>query len=402
MLMVVFKDLKPLQISEFLILGLSVALLPYSWVLTIYAMCLLAINTLARIAVERKVGNPMLSKWGVWCMWLMIAFFLYHIVSLLYTENMEVARELIIRRLPLIVFPLCCLAVDMSYLSRNRVRMLMWLFTAALVVKFFVRLVFVIATCHKLVLSSTFDPVHHTYMAMYLMFAMGFLYSEWFTHRGEMSKALLVSTYVSMLVVAAYIFFVMSRTGVLGLALMFLAVVAHQLFVVKNIKFGLLVFVAGLLLGGSVFLLLPDGNRRVTNTLEELSEGNTSDARYYIMGSSVKAIKENMPLGVGIGDGRDVLGKVYEDSGEEFAIKAQYNSHNIYLDVLLTLGIPGLLLLLSLLTVSVVYALRQRDIVLLSLLFALAFSGLFEAVLNRQMGLLFAGMFWMILIPSRS
>ena len=43
-----------------------------------------------------------------------------------------------------------------------------------------------------------------------------------------------------------------------------------------------------------------------------------------------------------------------------------------------------MLLLLSLLTVSVVYALRQRDIVLLSVLFALAFSGLFEAVLNRR------------------
>jgi hypothetical protein len=36
----------------------------------------------------------------------------------------------------------------------------------------------------------------------------------------------------------------------------------------------------------------------------------------------------------------------------------------------------------------------------MSLLFSFAFSGLFEALLNRQMGIMFLGLFWLILMAS--
>ena len=114
----------------------------------------------------------------------------------------------------------------------------------------------------------------------------------------------------------------------------------------------------------------------------------------------MKAIGENGALGVGIGDKDDVLGEIYEESGKEYAIKAQYNSHNIYLDAMLTMGIPGIVLLLLLLGVTAAIAWKQREFVLLSLLFSFAFCGLFEALLNRQMGIMFLGLFWMILISS--
>jgi hypothetical protein len=39
---------------------------------------------------------------------------------------------------------------------------------------------------------------------------------------------------------------------------------------------------------------------------------------------------------------------------------------------------------------------------MLSLLFSITFSGLFEAVLNRQMGVVFMGLFWFVLLSGSS
>ena len=131
-----------------------------------------------------------------------------------------------------------------------------------------------------------------------------------------------------------------------------------------------------------------------------MNEGDTSDARYLIFGSSMKAISENGAFGVGLGDKNDVLDEVYEETGNEHAVEAQYNSHNIYLDSMLTMGVPGLVLLLALLGVPAFMAWRRRDFIAMSLLFSFAFSGLFEALLNRQMGIMFLGLFWLILTAS--
>ena len=57
-------------------------------------------------------------------------------------------------------------------------------------------------------------------------------------------------------------------------------------------------------------------------------------------------------------------------------------------------------LLLALLGVPAFMAWRRRDFIAMSLLFSFAFSGLFEALLNRQMGIMFLGLFWLILMAS--
>lgn len=155
-----------------------------------------------------------------------------------------------------------------------------------------------------------------------------------------------------------------------------------------------------LIVGTGVFFLLPESARRMTQTLEEVSSGDTSDARFYIMKSSLKAIGESLPFGVGIGDKNEALAAVYEETGDDYANRAQWNSHNIYLDSLLTTGIPGLLLLLALLAVPSVEAVRQRDLVLLSFVFTVAFSGLFEALFNRQMGIMYIGLLGVLLMSA--
>ena len=395
-----FKGMKPLEVSEYIVLGLTAIVLPFSWVWSTWMLGLLVFNTCALAIANRRLGNPALSKWARWCLWLLVAFYMLQVVSLIYTSNMKDAGTMLMHRLPLLLFPLCCLMCDTAFMTRDRQRLLVWIFTGALVVKFIIRLVYVLWTSHKLVFNSSFDPVHHSYMAMYLLFVLGFLYSEWFYHRDEMKKWALWALGFIAVVTIAYIVLVLSRAGIAGLVLLIGMVIIHLIFRAKEIKLGLIALALALAAGIGVFFLLPESSRRLTQTFEEMSEGDTSDARYLIFGSSLKAIGQSLPFGVGIGDRNDVLAQVYEDTGVESAIKAQYNSHNIYLDATLTMGIPGILLLLAVFIVPAVGAYKRRDFITLSLIYSIAFSGLFEAVLNRQMGVVFMGLFWMVLLAG--
>lgn len=397
----IFGGMKPLEMSEFTLLGLMSIVLPYDWQLVMWLMPLLVVNTIVRIVVARRIGNPSLSKGARWSLWLMVAFFAYQLVSMLYTVNQADGWDMILRRLPLLLFVLCPLAADSGYLTRGRVRVLMWIFTLSLAVKFIIRFIIMLAVSHKFVFAASFDPVHHTYIAMYLMFVIGILYSEWLNHRKEMSRTVLLLFCLVVLIMLAYLVMVLSRTGIAGLVVMVFAIIAYHIFGLKEVRRGLLMLAAVAVLGTGVYLMLPDGLRRLTQTFEEMSEGDTSDARYLIFGSSLKGISQSLPFGVGIGDKNDVLAKIYEETGEDYAIQAQYNSHNIYLDAMLTMGIPGLLLLLAALAVPTVMAWRRRDFILISLIFSVAFSGLFEAILNRQMGIMFVGLFWMVLLASQ-
>lgn len=398
----IFGGMKPLEISEYIILGLMIVVLPFSWVWSTYLLGLLVVNTVALAVANRKLGNPSLPKWARWTLWLLVAFYLLQVVSLIYTVNMKDAGTMLMHRLPLLLFPLCCIVCNTAFLTRNRQRILVWLLTGSLVVKFFIRLVCILCTYHKIVFNGTFDPVHHSYMAMYLLFVLGFLYSEWFYHRTEMKKWMLWTLGIVAAVVIAYIIFVLSRAGIAGLVLMVGMVIIHLLFRAKEVKLGLIVLALALVAGIGVFFVLPESSRRLTQTFEEMSEGDTSDARYKIFGSSLKAIGRSLPFGVGIGDRNDVLVQIYEEMGDEYYINAQFNSHNIYLDAMVSMGIPGILLLLAVFIVPAVGAYKKREFITLSLIYSVAFSGLFEAVLNRQMGIMFFGLFLFILLANNS
>lgn len=397
----VFGGMKPLEMSEFVLMGLMAIVLPYDWQLVMWLLPLLVVNTIARIFAARRIGNPSLSKGARWALWLMVAFFAYQLVSMLYSVNQANGWDMILRRLPLLLFVLCALTADSGYLMRSRLRVLMWLFTLSLTVKFIIRFIVVLAVSHKFVFASSFDPVHHTYVAMYLMFVLGFLYDEWLNRRKDMSRTVQLLFSLVVLIMLAYLVMVLSRTGIAGLVVMVFAIIAYHLFCLKEVRRGMLMLAAVAVVGTGVYFMLPDSARRITKTLTEVSDGDTSDARFLIFSSSLEGIGQNMPFGTGIGDKEEVLAEIYKAKGKDFTIEKQYNSHNIYLDATLTMGIPGLLLLLAALAVPAVMAWRRRDFILMSLVFSVAFSGLFEAILNRQMGIMFIGLFWMILLASQ-
>ena len=389
-----FGGITVLEGVEYMLLLLMAAVLPYDWQLMMWLLPLFVVNAAVRVAVARRVGNPALDKGARWTLWLLVAFYAYQLVSMLYSSNHADGWNMIVRRLPMLLMPVCLLCVDTKYFDSEKRRSLMWVFTLSLTVKFLFCIVRMLVVHHGFVFSSSFDAVHHSYVSLYLLLAMGFVYSEWVSsNEDENENEKRWGLYVVAIILAAYMVMVVSRAGIAGMAVMLVGVVLHQMFGLHKVRCGMIMAAIFVVCGTAAYFMLPDNMRRLTKTFDEMTEGDTSDARYMIFGSSLKAIGESMPFGVGIGDKNDVLAEVYEDTGNEKFIAAQYNSHNIYLDAMLTMGIPGLVLLLSFFAVPAVAAWRRGDIVLLSYVFAVAFSGLFEALLNRQMGIMFVALF---------
>jgi len=92
-------------------------------------------------------------------------------------------------------------------------------------------------------------------------------------------------------------------------------------------------------------------------------------------------------LGTGAGDCSDELQKVYQRNGFDIAYNAQYNPHNQYLQVLLTLGPVGLLFFLALFGTAIYRARIQKNFTLFLLAYIFAASMITESMLERQTGM---------------
>lgn len=394
------KGLKPLELSEYILFALLLLLLPWNWSFSIMLLPLLLLNTLLRITSRRKAGNPALSQQARTALWLLIAFYLYQVFTLLYSADLQEGLRLLWHRLPLLLLPLVALLVDTTYVKTEHRRLILWLFVADMVLKFLVRFGIMLVTKHDVVLGKVFDPVHHTYISLYVLTAIGFLYCEWHSSRKTLQPVGLALMAVTLLLLIAYLVMIQSRTGIVGLVLLAVGVLIHQLFIAKNVRLGLGMLFGALVLGTALFLMLPQDKRRMTKTLTEATKGDTSDARFQIAHGALVAVGDNLPFGVGIGDGHATLMNAFEVIGYDYGIESEYNAHNSYLDATLTMGLPGLLLLVALLALPAWWAFKERKMMLLMFLAFFATGALFEALLNRQMGILYFALFYTLLIPS--
>jgi O-antigen ligase len=121
---------------------------------------------------------------------------------------------------------------------------------------------------------------------------------------------------------------------------------------------------------------------------------------------SLEGFLEAPLTGVGTGDGIDYQVKCYEK--EKFwgmYPQYQYNSHNEYLQLALTLGLPGLICFGLCMMVPLAFAFRTRNYLLMAFVTMFAFCSLTESTLERQFGVVFFAFFipffYFLEAPSR-
>lgn len=397
---------------ELTLLAVLLATIPldFSW-------SLWTLTALGATLVAKMVAGPKRKAWRGdrvnLLLLLPIAYWLCYVVSMLWTADTaegwsEVAK--------LSSMPLVALYVLLSrqwglqqLLTPMRLRLLLWTFTASLTAVFVVRLGITahhvhqgMGSWHSLLFGSAFYHIHHSYLALYLLTALAFLYTEalrWL--KGEsLNKALLGSAIVLCTATSvAFLVLTNSRAGILCVLIEGVACLAH-LFLVEKRRVATLILVAVFATAAvGTYVLLPESQRRLSQTVSTMGNDNAEqDARININRNSIAEAFNALPFGVGAGDRMEVLSKHYPATeGREAHV---FNPHNQYVDCLLATGLIGLLLLLAMLALL----LWTHRGYMLAVLFVIVMSVslLFESLLERQMGLIFFGTFYSLLALSPS
>ncbi|MBO7101227.1 MAG: O-antigen ligase family protein [Bacteroidales bacterium] len=375
---------------------LMAAAMPVSWRVGLYVALLLAMVSIVKMIAQRKVGNPALD-WRLRIpFFAMLAYWLVITISVFYSADSITGWLVVMRKAVLLIFPLCFLLTDTSYLDGRYLRALgyvLLLSVCAVFLYFSVRAGVSMAegaTWAQVTGSCTFDPRHHAYTALYMAIAIVFVLHEMNRRWQEMKVWYQVILALLMVVCMFYLMIVNSRAGILTLWIIVVSYVVYMALFCKQWMLALMVTLlfAGVQVG--VKTLTPQNVNRVESSASEISSGE--DARVKIYKSAIHVATEGNPV-VGYGAG-DYFQSFADKSTVENNGYVAKNIHNQYLETFLSVGIIGLIPFLIWLFYPLYLACRRKSMNLFLLLMlegVVLFNLLFESMLERQMGLLFIG-----------
>ncbi|MCX7743864.1 MAG: O-antigen ligase family protein [Flavobacteriales bacterium] len=129
---------------------------------------------------------------------------------------------------------------------------------------------------------------------------------------------------------------------------------------------------------------------------KDQTASNSLKVRTVISKCAISLIPIALPLGFGPTETQKKLNECY---GNDLVFKNHaYNTHNQYLDYLLSLGLPGFLFLILILIAGLIVAWKYHNLLFLSFLVLSSIIMLGENILNRQSGVVFFCLFYSIFI----
>ncbi len=352
---------------------------------------------------------------------LLASFWVLHAIGIFYTKNNNYGFLDLQQKLSFLVFPL--IFISSSHRITEFKKWYLWVFVAGCIVSglyllgnaFYLSSTFVVG-------SFTFNPIppdaywenyfrynrlsvshHPSYISMYFAFSISIIFSHLKTNRSVRSIVLGSAGIVFMYVL---IILLSSRAGILVGTL----AVVSGLFWLFFRKFKVAIAIVSLVfIVAAAFVFIHYNNRFATinQNIESMVDKNnetkpsSGDMRLEIWRTIPSTIGKNWLFGVGSGDTKEELKKGYKRFGMEKAVEEEYNAHNQYLQTLLALGVPGLLLLLVILIYPVYnYIKRKDDFLPVIFLGIIALNLLFESMLVRIAGVMFFAVFYCIFFTT--
>lgn len=321
----------------------------------------------------------------------MIVIWCVYLIGMLWTSNKQDGWGEIGHFVWLASVALTCLCTDFREVKKVHIRGFFWLYVVLMSLLFLVLLPIYLLKmsgkvppdfCESLTGGLLFYHIHHSYMAVYIVAGLAFLYSEC-VNSVKLSAKKIILIVACAICLLLFLLFINSRTGTLCLAILIVMCWMHLCFIRKKHRSSLLALIAVLVLGSVVFFTLPDNYRRLSATTEQVAQGDKSDLRISIFQNAWMVIKDNAVFGVGTGDVIDELTPYY-GTREDVS-----RPHNQYLETWMAIGLPGLTTLLLMFLMPMLYAYKRRCYLLALIIAIFAISNLFESSLERQMGMSF-------------
>lgn len=449
-----FQGLRWFEASEYALLMLFVVSIPIQWHIALWCLILLCANTLVKIIATRHIGNPALDRPTRTCLGLMMLFYLLYAISGTYSSQPSEALSTASTMLPLLLFPLIFLLGDTRYLHPRRLSALAYLLAATLTLRFIVMLIRsafhsadsqlftgltdtfatllvqaaslltrqtpfpqldypvllipIRAIAHLLggtpfehIKPYQFNPLHHNYLALYLLTAIALLYTglvrHWHSPRWHRARWFVLA---DILLLSVYILLSDSRSGIVAWALLATTCLLHLAFGKKRWRTIAIIIATTALLIGLSYLASPKTYNRITDTAKDILSGEQGDVRQTLWLSGLSTAKERPLFGYGCDGYWDALFEQYRAHDCLNATIQQFSTHNQYLETALATGLVGLSVMLAMIAMPVVLALRRPRRNLPMLLFTVVYAAciFFEATFGRQMGLLFISCWYCLIL----
>lgn len=345
---------------------------------------------------------------------LLLAFFCLQLIGMAYTENLSRGWFSIQVQLSLFAFPISFIGFGM--LNKYAYRMVL---KAFLIGSIIAAIYCAMQSAYKVLildykyyhfLGHRFSViVHANYFALYLVFAQLILtYLRWpMIEMKNLGRSILnVSTF---LLLSVSILLSGSKIGVIMWSLALIGTTVGMLGTIKNklIPVTFLMFMFGLM---AVFISVnPFLQKRIMSVIH-IAQGDTEVEPSAHESTAVRSLVYNSALelatsqpwyGQGTGDFQDALDAVYEEKSYVKAKERHYNAHNQFLQAWISVGIPGLMLIIGIFTVVFHRAVTSREWLFLGFAVLALLISLTESIFNVQAGVVFFS-FFAVLFSRRS
>lgn len=326
-----------------------------------------------------------------------ILYFLY-VLGLIYSDNInEGIRDLEIK-LPLLIIPTLFLFTPKGFINSRNIKYFWDFYSIGII---FISLFLLIKSLlvqefpdenlyyniTYIRLSSFFHP---SYLSLFVLIAMIYIFKS----LGKTYK------FILFYYLAFFVILLSSRSGLLGLIIVFLWSLFHSLIIEKRIRKTIFLLFSYLLI---MFIQTQSNvlNQRISNIETKTSSSSISpngsfNQRKFIYLNIHKLILKSPIIGYGTGDVKEELDSFYQENNTYF--EKYLNAHNQYFQTLLSIGIIGLIPLLLMLIIPTYISIKHNKPHITAIIMLIALSLMFESMLERQMGVQGIIIIYLILI----
>lgn len=341
-----------------------------------------------------------------------IFYFIWLLIGLLYTDNIQEGFRDVVLKLSFVIFPFILLfdkRIDQHFF-RGVIRAfyyMMFIVSIYMLILAWINLLnsdvdgiseaLNFFTYEKLANNLGIQPI---YLSMYMVFSFFAVIWDFFidpriglTWNGKWMARIWAFHYYMMVVLLS------SRMELL--VLLFISFLGIGYFEGKRMKkWGIAIFKMLVLMSFTIFILgvFPVNKARYKEMVDiekdytQTKWGGRS-IRIQKWKNALELIAQQPILGTGVGDMQEELQKVYLKNNFEVAYRLRYNPHNQYLQTWLSTGLVGLILIAGILLLSLFYAIDSKNALYVALVLLLAISMITESMLERQKGLVFFSFF---------
>jgi O-antigen ligase len=369
---------------------------------------------------KQQTAPPYKDRKTIFFVFLFSTIFFVYIISLIYTDNIQEAVNRIIKILPIILFPIVFLFLCKDNVAKLKLKTLHNIYLLALTIGvLFLHFHFL----NELHFSDNshweirkkieeLTDIHGTYITIYLGLGVFLLLVDIETKWNSFK----LKTKILQFILVGYFIFWQITIGARTPFLMTLCVGLLYFVIKSKINKKTILYFSLLSVFTFLFLVISKSNiiervKTVVDFEQSFPKGDYSkeyknitpeDIRKGIYYCSWNLAKDSFWYGYGIGDVQNQLDVCYK---EEFKTNTyqmfNFNSHNQYLQVLLSSGIFALILFLLSLLIPIYLSLKRNNYLwfLFTLFMMLCF--ITENVIDRHDGVIYYSLFNSILMIKR-